>query len=433
MVKWLRKNKWWVFGGLLPFSIWFINYFFPAKSNQPVIENKVSVNVQRDIRAEGGGDLYVTGKGNFYITKYGIPPEDYDKLAAELGITQSALKNFFKIMEKKQVPIENLDSTLRDIAKKFKNLQKRLSIFDSTDPEIIRLKRQAKEALNAGNFEKAEKFLEQAIQKDIDAAKQLNKNANERLLSAAETKAQIGTMKYFQLDYEGAIDFLREAIELWPSGYKPFKERAFLAVYLEYLGSAANETGYFTDAEKYLKRCIKLKMRILGIFGTDKGNIYGDIDNTPIKLSIVYLNQNKYSAAKPILERSLIFRAKSFGLKHLSLISPLNNLAIVYQEKGKVNEAEKLYKRSLTICENLFGSESISVAALLNNLSIIYQEKGKVNEAEKLHRRVLLIYKNALSPEYHPQLLSILNDLVLFDDGDDFLILKFGYKIQHVF
>jgi hypothetical protein len=35
------------------------------------------------------------------------------------GVTQSALATFFEILEQKQVPPEDLDSTLREIAKNY--------------------------------------------------------------------------------------------------------------------------------------------------------------------------------------------------------------------------------------------------------------------------------------------------------------------------
>lgn len=146
----------------------------------------------------------------------GIPAENFKQLAGELGVTQSALKSFFNILEQAQVAPENLDNTLREIAKRYKDLQTKLDGFSSDDPEVATLKRQAKEALDAGNFERAEKLLNQASEKDIQAANELQTIAKKRLLSAAASKAANGDLKLTQLTYADAVAYYRQAVEWVP-------------------------------------------------------------------------------------------------------------------------------------------------------------------------------------------------------------------------
>lgn len=84
-------------------------HFYPAKSSAPptqVIEPHVS---------NGGTAVIHTGKGDVYV---GISTERFQTLSEELGITRSALKNFFKILQLRGVPAEEYDSTLRKIAKR---------------------------------------------------------------------------------------------------------------------------------------------------------------------------------------------------------------------------------------------------------------------------------------------------------------------------
>jgi hypothetical protein len=54
------------------------------------------------------------------INFQGISEEKYQRLTEELGVTRSALKSFFKILEQQQVPPEDLDHTLRQIATSYK-------------------------------------------------------------------------------------------------------------------------------------------------------------------------------------------------------------------------------------------------------------------------------------------------------------------------
>lgn len=61
-----------------------------------------------------------TGQGTVYITSiHGISAEELIRVAKDPGVTQSALATFFEILEQKQVPPEDLDSTLREIAKNY--------------------------------------------------------------------------------------------------------------------------------------------------------------------------------------------------------------------------------------------------------------------------------------------------------------------------
>jgi hypothetical protein len=52
-------------------------------------------------------------------TIQGISEERHERLAEELGVTRSALTSFFKILEQHQVPPEDLDYTLRKIARSY--------------------------------------------------------------------------------------------------------------------------------------------------------------------------------------------------------------------------------------------------------------------------------------------------------------------------
>ena len=130
------------------------------------------------VTASGGG---VASGGNITITQtspgtitlggvHGIPPEDFQKVSGELGVTQAALASFFKILEKQKVAPEDLDSTLREFAKRYKQLEEDLNRFTTEDPEVASLREQAREALEAGDFDRAEQLLNEASAKDLAAA-----------------------------------------------------------------------------------------------------------------------------------------------------------------------------------------------------------------------------------------------------------------------
>ncbi len=100
--------------------------------------------------------------GSGTVNIYEASGERLEKLAGELGVTKAALTSFFKILEQKQVPLGDLDSTLRTIATRYKELDQKLATFTSEDPEVTALKRAAPTALEAGDFARTEALLTEA-------------------------------------------------------------------------------------------------------------------------------------------------------------------------------------------------------------------------------------------------------------------------------
>jgi len=165
--------------------------------------------------APGGVAVIQTGDGTFIIKNIqGIDPEVYGALSKQYGGTESALKSFFKILEQKEDP----DSKLREIAASYKQLQAQLQRLLPEDPAVMGLKRDASNALEAADFARVEQLLNQASETDAEAAKQLQGTATKPLLSAATSKAEIGTLKMIQLAYRDAATYFRQAADLVPQG-----------------------------------------------------------------------------------------------------------------------------------------------------------------------------------------------------------------------
>jgi hypothetical protein len=142
--------------------------------------------------SQGGIAVNNTGSGQVYIR---VSEERFQRLAEELGVTRAALKNFFHILEQREVPPDELDSQLRAIAKRYHELLEKWKILSTDDPTIVALKREARQALEAGDFTRVEQLLNQASEKDVEAAKQLQETTAKRLLSAAASKDQLGRLK----------------------------------------------------------------------------------------------------------------------------------------------------------------------------------------------------------------------------------------------
>jgi len=299
-------------------------HFYPAKSSAPPMQI-----IEQHTTGDSTGVIH-TGKGNVYT---GISPKRFQSLATELGITRVALENFFKILQQKNVPTEECDSTLRKIAKTYKELEERLERFSSTDPAITHLKKKAKEYLKRGDFEQAESLLNKAMVQDLDAARRLEEISEARMLSAASSMTEIGELKEIQLDYKEAASYYRQASKSVPKG-----NDLILTVCLGKWGTASYEAGEYRTAEKPFTR-------------------------------------------------SLMICEKTLGPEHPNTSESLNNLAELYTVQGKYGEAEPLYKRSLAIFEKFPGPEHPLVAIVCENLAELYKKLGKQSELEKLTNR----------------------------------------------
>jgi len=192
----------------------------------------------------------------------GISEEMYDRLSEKYHVTKSALKSFFKILEKEQVSSEDLDSTLREIAKRYKELLAKVDTLKSDDESVKSLILQAKQALRNGEFDTAERLFNEASDLDIVAMKQaraeleqMQKIINKR----AESKAANGELKLAQLTYQAEGEYYQKAAELLPEG-----NEETLALYLNNAGTAFYEAGLYNKAKPLYERSLSIKEKVLG-------------------------------------------------------------------------------------------------------------------------------------------------------------------------
>ncbi len=326
---------------------------------------------------------------NIIINISDIQPQEFARLAGELGVTKAALRSFFRILEESEVPAEELDGTLREIAKRYKQLVERLQRFRSDDPEVNALKRKASEVLQAGYFDQAEALLNQASERDVEVAKELQEVAERRWLSAADSKAENGDLKYTQLAYAEAAVYYCQAAELVPENVGEV-----LAKHTNLCGVALWEAGHYKEAERALNRALAIRKKVLG-------PEHPDVAQSLNNLAVLYNCQGEYAEAEPFCQRALEILEKVLGPEHTDVATSLNILAELYREQGRYVEAEPLYQRALTIREKVLGPEHPDVATVLGNLALLYYARGNYQESELLHRMALTIREKVLGTE-HP-------------------------------
>jgi len=157
---------------------------------------------------QGGTAAANTGSGNMtvYNNHYGISEEAFAKKAVDLGVTDAALANFFKILEQEKVAPADLDKKLREITGSYKKL-----LEGSDDPEVNTLLRQARESIEGKNaqgnsvtidFAKAEALLQQAELRELQHFEELQQ---EELQQIEALQQRIQTLQEIEEQAESAL------------------------------------------------------------------------------------------------------------------------------------------------------------------------------------------------------------------------------------
>ena len=162
------------------------------------------------------------------VNNYGVPPEVFAQYVSELGVTDSALTSFFKILEEQQAARSDLDSKLREIAFRHKELLLRFESVTSDDPQVQALKKQAGLAIENGEYDRADALLDQIDERHSNAIHQLHKlqaetaaRLEKEQLGKAENLVSRAELQRLQYRYEKSAQYLQEAAAALPEGYKP--------------------------------------------------------------------------------------------------------------------------------------------------------------------------------------------------------------------
>ena len=120
-----------IFAGLT----WFISGYLNELGKNTASNKKANIHKENNTSSIEIGDTKLQNNSLLYK---GIPYEEYRKVVEEYGITKSSLGNFFKILDQQECELENLDFTLRSIAKTYKQFEKKIN-EKSIDNDVIKI------------------------------------------------------------------------------------------------------------------------------------------------------------------------------------------------------------------------------------------------------------------------------------------------------
>ena len=301
---------------------------------------------------------------------YGISEERFDELKDQLSITDLALRNFFKILEENQVSRDDLDAKLREIAAQYKELLTRLETVQSEDQEVVRLKEEARQTIEAGRYAEAEELLNRAEARDIAAIEELDKQADQiaqaarqRRISATISCVDNAKLQAVQLRYAQAAEYWQRAATLLPeeeeqNRAKLLSNAAYNLLYLAKYKDALTLYG------QSLIICREIDDR------AEEGKTLNNIGE-------IYRVQGYYDNALKYLKQSLSICRELGSKEGKSAI--LNNIGLIYQTIGDYTVALEYFKQSLAASQEIDNKEG--EAATLNNISLIYKIRGDHSKA----------------------------------------------------
>jgi tetratricopeptide (TPR) repeat protein len=171
-----------------------------------------------DNQFESKGKDQNIGQGDGAIGKqvnnYGISSEVFAQYVKELGATEQIVRGFFATLLEQEVPRDQWDSKLREIAGQYKELLLRLETVQSEDLQMVKLKKQAKQAIEAVDYAKAEALLNQAEERDMQLIEELERAVRQRRISTAASYADNARLQRAKGDLAKAEQYINRAVEL---------------------------------------------------------------------------------------------------------------------------------------------------------------------------------------------------------------------------
>jgi tetratricopeptide (TPR) repeat protein len=134
-------------------------------------------------------------------------------------------------------------------------------------------------------------------------------------------------------------------------------------------------------------------------------------------LGLLWMTQDAYQRAEPLLRRALRAAEKRLGPDNISTLMILDSLGHLYSYTENV-EAEKLFQRALKGKEQVLRSKDPLFQATLNGLGAVHRVQGKYLEAERMFQRALTLIEESTELQ-NPSVLKIVTNLgILYYEQD---------------
>jgi len=160
--------------------------------------------------------------------------------------------------------------------------------------------------------------------------------------------------------------------------------------------------SHYEKGEDYYKRQIAADVDALGAE-------HPSVANDMVGLARLYLSQQKYSAAEPLLQRAQTIYEKVYGKDNILTLNTRVALASAYFHLGNVDKAAEIYRSALNNGQSSLSPNSMETAKILNELGYLYFHQGKLQEARTFYEWALASTEGAVGQQ-SPLLAACLRD-----------------------
>ncbi|OKH45984.1 hypothetical protein NIES2101_25805 [Calothrix sp. HK-06] len=215
---------------------------------------------------------------------------------------------------------------------------------------------------------------ESISESDLDIAR-----ASKEPRKIAKTLAALGLSRHLQGEYDRAIDYYKQGLEIVQQN----SDSELEVMLLGNLGLAHVQKGnYYAEAIAYLNDFCKLIQSL-----TKNNTAQSQVAQALGNLGNAYYGADLYVQAITFHQKRLTLSRKIKD--QAGEAKALNDLGIVYQALGDSKKAIDHYSQALTFAQKIKERSLISLA--LGNLGVIYQTQGDYTEAANYQQQRLAV------------------------------------------
>ena len=145
------------------------------------------------------------------------------------------------------------------------------------------------------------------------------------------------------------------------------------------------------------------------------GEMHLTYATTIYNLASVYLEEENYKKAEPLLLQAKAIQQKLLGDMHVDYASTITDLATLYVETKQYTKAEPLYLQAIKITEKTTGKNDPEYITVIENLATLYDEMHQYEKAKPLYEEVVAFYKIHPGKEKSDYITTLGNLAELYD------------------
>ncbi len=332
--------------------------------------------------------------------------EKLAEFAQKLGVTESAVQNFLRILGEKQVPPERLLETLGEIAQRHLDAVQRLAALQPQDPATQELVQEARAAIEVGDYDRADRLLQQAETVELAAvgmaeelARQAQQAADRRRLNAAAILGERGELSLTRLRYwEAAAHFAAASQRV--SRSQETQRFSYLTQEVEAYYRGGEEFGDNESLIKAIERCRAL----LGLLPRERLPL--EWARTQSNLGVVLLALGERESGTQRLEEAVEAHraalqewtreraALDWAITQTNLGNALQRLGERESGTQRLEEAVEAYRAALE--EGTREQAALQWATTQNNLGAALQGLGEREGSTQRLEEAVEAYRAAL-------------------------------------